>query len=216
MPIRSAALVILGALLWLTLGASAALAQTQSVDPSQVVDAFENARGAGDLDAALAQLADDAVVTVQGRTTRAYAGQDQVRMYMQTFGLRFQTLMRSKPLVEGNKVTWTERDEYSSSQAMDSTVIAIVTGNRISSLIYRNSDPFGAPTASKASTAPQGRELPSVTWPAALSLLGFAVLGVVFGRPRRRASQSQLDGRLLFALQRQRAQDALHARDRAA
>jgi hypothetical protein len=216
MPIRSTALFVVGMLLCFGLGAAPALAQAL-VDPNQVVEGFEIARGAGDLDAAMAQLADDAVVTVQGRTTRAYAGRSQVRMYMETFGVRFQTIMRSKPLVEGNRVTWTERDEYASGQAVDSTVIAIVTGNRISSLIYRNSDPFGGPpTASKAGATAQARELPSVTWPAALALLGFGVLALVFGRPRRRASQSQLDGRLLFALQRQRAEGEPQAHDRAA
>src|ERR1051325_9803310 len=172
MPIRSAALVVFGALLSFILGTGAALAQSQSVDPSQTVEAFQLARGAGKLDAVMAQLADDAVVTVQGRTTRAYAGRDQVRMYMETFGMRFETVMRSKPLVEGNKVTWTERDEYVSNQARDATVIAIVTGNQISSLIYRNSDPFGAPTPSKATVTSRGRELPSAIWPAALAVLG--------------------------------------------
>jgi hypothetical protein len=54
--------------------------------------------------------------------------------------------------------------------------------------------------------------LPSATWPAALALLGVAVLTIVFAWPRR-ASHSQLDGRLLFELRRQRNRRSVLDRD---
>jgi hypothetical protein len=209
--IRSAALVLLGVITLFGVAVGSALAQTPADDPQAVAEAFELARGASDVDAALGQFADNAVVTVQGPTTRAYTGKDQVRMYLQTFGVRFQTVMRSTPHVQGNSVSWTERDEFPS-QVVDSTVIVIVNAGRISSLIYRNGPPFGSPqaaTASAAKDAPApGQELPSLAWPAALAVVGLGLLAVVFGRPRRKASRSRLDGRLLLALQRPRSDRA--------
>src|SRR5689334_16695282 len=118
--IAAAALVISGSL------ASTAAAQTPpaTTKPQDVVDAFELARGAGDVDAALAQLSDTAVITIENRTsTRSYTGAVQLRTYLQNIGTRFQTMMRSRSLVEGTSVTWTERDQIGT-LAIDATVVA--------------------------------------------------------------------------------------------
>ena len=193
---------------FLAVGGPASVSAQAPPDPKQVVDAYERARAAGNLDAALAQFADDAVITVQGRSSKSYAGRDQVRSYLDTVGVRFKTVMRSTPLVQGVTVTWTERDEFPT-MALDATVIAIVRSGVISSLIYRDSDPFGfVPDAAGASAPAPPRELPSYAWPAALVLLGTALMTAVFGRPRRRASRSRLNGHLLLALQGRRQDKA--------
>jgi hypothetical protein len=185
-------------------GVSDVLAQAQSAQVQQVVDTFQRARGAGDVDAALAEFADDAMVNVQSRTPSSYAGKDQVRVYLQSIGVRFHILRRSTPLVEGSAASWTERDAYGS-QAVDATVTAVVRGGLITSLIYHNSAPLGTPLPTTApSPGPSPRQLTNATWSAALGLLGFALLGVVFVWPRRRVSQSQLAGRLLLAMRGRR------------
>jgi hypothetical protein len=191
-------------------GPAVASGQTQSTDPATVMETYERARAAGDVDAALAQFADDAVVTVQGRAAKSYSGKDQVRAYLETVGVRFKLIMRSSPLVQGVTVSWIERDEFPT-MSIDATVLAIIRSGSISSLIYRNGDPFGfqpgGASAAAATAPPRARELPSYAWPAALALLGMALISVIFGRPRRR-TPSRLDGRLLVALQDHREHKA--------
>jgi hypothetical protein len=177
---------------------------TPSPDPGGVVEAFERARGAGDVEAALAQFADTAVITVQGRTIQTYAGPTQMRAYMQAIGTRFQIVLRSRPIAQGSTVTWTERDQFMG-QTLDATVIAVVSGGRIVSLTYRDNQPDASRSALAAAPgSSRPRQLPSLAWPAGLALLGIASLAVVFGRPRRKASRSELDGRLLVELRRDR------------
>jgi hypothetical protein len=192
--------------LWAMAGSSVAAqgTPTPQPDPASVVEAFERARGAADVDAALAQFADTAVITIRGRTTMTFAGATQLRSYMQSIGTRFQIVMRSRPLVQGSTVTWTERDQFSG-QTLDATVVAVVSAGRIVSLTYRDdlSDASRSALAAGVGNA-QPRQLPSIAWPAGLALLGLGCLAVVFGRPRRKATRSQLDGRLLIELRRER------------
>jgi hypothetical protein len=177
---------------------------TPQPSPSLVVEAFERARGEGDVDAALGVFADTAVVTLQGRNRQSFTGPVQLRNYLQTIGTRFRIVMRSKPLVQGSTVTWTERDQFTG-DAIDATVVAIVSGGRIVALTYRDGQD-AAPRSVLAGleSPPQRAHVPSLAWPAALGALGMGLVAVVFGRPRRKASTSQLDGRLLAALKRQR------------
>jgi hypothetical protein len=181
-------------------------AWAQETDPQQVVDAFELARGAGDVDAAMAQLADTAEITIQNQhSTHSFNGSMQLRTYLQTIGTHFQTVMRSRPVVQGSSITWTERDQYGT-QAVDATIVAVVSAGHIVALTYRTTDPVSSPGGS-ADPARQPTELPSYAWPAVFGVVGLALLALVFGRPRRKASQSQLDGRMLIALRRERQQD---------
>lgn len=184
---------------------TAAQSAPADTDPQQVVETFEAARGAGDIDAALAQLSDTAVVTVQNQTsTRSFTGSVQLRTYMQSIGTRLQTVMRSKPLVQGSSVTWTERDQVGS-QVVDATVVAIVSSGQIVALSYRDTGSSATPAQVAMTSKP--RQLPSFAWAGGLVGLGLVAIGVMFGWPRRKASQSQLDGRLLVALQRERNRD---------
>ncbi|MBV9893537.1 MAG: hypothetical protein JO020_05150 [Chloroflexi bacterium] len=199
--------------LWISMAPGVA---AQSPDPQQVVDAFELARGAGDIDGALAQLADTAVITIQNQhSSRSFSGAVQLRSYLQTVGTHFQTAMRSRPMVQGSTVTWTERDQYGT-QAVDATIVAVVSAGHIVALSYRTSDPVGSPSGPADATSRQAIELPSMAWPAVLAVLGLGLLALVFGRPRRKASRSQLDGRLLVALRRDRACEVRDTERRAA
>jgi hypothetical protein len=200
----AAAAIVVGVLVcaFATLGVSAQTAAPD--DPLKVVDAFDQARGSGNLDAALAEFADDAIVTLQGPSLISYRGKDQVRNYLHSFGVHFQTMTRTGQVVQGNTVTWTEHNELEH-HAWDTTVLAVVRSGHIASLWYRVSDPGAGPTPSAViGLERRPGELPAATWAAGLALVGLLLLGVVFRRPRRTAPQSQLDGRLLLALQRRR------------
>jgi len=141
------------------------------------------------------------VVSVQGRSSRSYTGKDQVRAYLQTTALQLRTLTRSTPIVQGGIVTWSERAQFQREAfAFDVSILATVRSSRITSLVYRQGTSTNGPSAA-AEPAPM--QLPSLTWPAAIALIGLLLLGVVFGRPRRPASHSRLDGRLLLELRRQ-------------
>ena len=171
-------------------------------DPAAVVEAFLRARGADDVDGALALFSDSAMISMSGATNETFSGPTRLRSYMQTIGTRFQIVMRSKPLVQGDTVTWTERDQFFG-HALDAKVVAIVIDGRIVSLSYRDAQT----DASRAELANAGNaplDIPTIAWPLALAVLGGLLLGIVFGRPRRPASVSNLDGRLLLALQRER------------
>jgi hypothetical protein len=178
--------------------ANALPAVAQSDDAGAVVNAFESASAQGDVEAALDHFADDAVVTLQTRSTQAYAGRDQVRIFLQAVLLRSRSLMRSTLHVDGPLVTWTERDEQPR-QAFDARVQAIVRSGRIVSLLYQLGDPLGL----SAAPVESGRELPTVTWPVAFGIGGLVMLILAFSLPpRRRESRSALQGRLLVAMRR--------------
>jgi hypothetical protein len=200
MRVRAAAyLVALVAFFW---AAPAGWAQTAPPeDPHKVVEAFVQARGAGDLDTALAQFSDDAIVTLQGPTLISYRGKDQVRSYLRAFGINFQTVTRTAQVVQGNTVTWTEHNELEH-HAWDTTVLAVVRSGHIASLWYRQTD--GASTTALVSAVRRPGELPAATWAGALGLIGFLLLGFVFGRRRRPETRSELDGRLLVGLRQRR------------
>jgi hypothetical protein len=190
----------------LTTTAAAQSTPTPSDDPQHVVDRFELARGAGDVDAALANLADTAVITIQSQTSaRSFTGSVQLRGYLQTIGTHFQTLMRSRPLVQGTSVTWTERDQVGN-QVVDATVVAIVSAGQIVAITYRDTSPVGTPGRLAAASVPreQRMEIPTAIWPAGLGALGLLLITALFAWPRRKASRSQLDGRLLVALRQDR------------
>src|SRR5690242_17293837 len=111
---------------------------TPQPEAGLVVETFERARGTGNVDVALDQFTDTAVITIQGRTSQSFSGPVQLRNYMQTIGTRFQIVMRSRAIVQGSTVTWTERDQFAA-DSLDTTVVAVVSGGRIVALTYRDS-----------------------------------------------------------------------------
>ena len=193
---RVAALT-LAAVFFVWTSTSASAQALPGTTPQTVIEAFEQARSAGDLDSALAQFEDDAVIALQGSASVSYHGKDQVRTYLHTFGVQYRTVLRSTPEVQGNTVTWTEHDEIEH-HAWDMTVLAVVRSGYIASLWYHQSEPGSV--APQATGQRRPGELPAVTWLGLLGLLGMLLLGLVSRRPRQHGSASQLDGRLLRAL----------------
>ena len=171
----------------------------QTRNPQQVVSDFERACAARDVELALSEFADDAVLTVQSQNVRSYVGKEQIRTYLESFGVQFQTLARSTPILQGAGVSWSERDEFQH-QAMSESVFAVVRDGKISSLIYRQ----GAFDGSLA--VQQLSDVPALAWPAGIALIGLALLTLVFRR-RRPASESQLGGRLLLQLRERNTPD---------
>ena len=185
-------------------------AQTIDNDPQRVIESFQLARSVGDVDTALSQFADNSVVTIQVPMNASYVGRARIRQFLQGVGVRFQTVLRSNAVVQGGSVTWSERDQFPE-MTVDSTVYAVVAAGRITSLTYRQGSPIPNESAVAGQSIPG--ELPPLTWPVTLAAVGLVSLAALFGRPRRPASQSQLDGRLLFELRRQRAlEDTRHHR----
>jgi hypothetical protein len=191
--------------------ASATPIAAQQVDPTAaVVDSFERARAAGDVNAAIGQFADDAVVTVQaGRSSQVFAGRDQIRAYLLNMAMPSRALMRSAYRIDGPFVRWTERDE-APQQMVDSMVQATIRAGRITSLIYQQSEPYGVQSAPARAAANQPAQVPSLAWAAALASTGL-LLVLLCSRPRRRASRSELDGRLLAAMRQSSARERLQA-----
>jgi hypothetical protein len=180
--------------------ATSQLAVAQPVDDGGVViDTFQRARASGDLSGALAQFADDAVVTIQaGRATQVFAGRDQVRAYLQTVAMPARALMHSAYRVDGPYVRWTERDEEVS-KTSDAMVQATVQSGRISMLLLQQTEAFGAMTATPRAAPEQPTAAPSLAWAMALGSGFMLLLGLVF-RPRRRSATSRLSGRLVRAM----------------
>ena len=113
-----------------------------------------------------------------------------------SYNLAYASVKRKFIFRKGSSITWTERDEYPG-EIVDSTVVAIVSAGRIVSLSYRATETVATAAASPTPAGPQMHQVPSLAWPAALAGLGLLLLGLVFGMPRRKASRSHLDGRLL-------------------
>jgi hypothetical protein len=110
-------------------------------------------------------------------------------------------------MVQGSSVTWTERDQMGG-QSLDATVVAVVSAGRIVALTYRDSNPAGTPgRLALQNTRVHIVQVPSWAWAVGLAGFGLGLVGLVFGRPRRKASRSQLDGRLLVALRREHQLD---------
>jgi hypothetical protein len=108
-------------------------AQSQSADPTAIVENYEAARNRHDVDAALALFSDDAVVT--DRTQRVYAGKDAIRRFLEQGGTRLRAVAVVDRQVVGNHVTWTER---LSSQSFNASfqVEAVVQSGQIKLMSY--------------------------------------------------------------------------------
>jgi hypothetical protein len=137
----------------------------------------------------------------------------QVRQYLEDIGIRYQTVSRSKASVQGSSITWTERDRFPW-MTVDATIYAVIFSGRISSLTYRQGTPFDV--TDPPAVQGESHQIPTFAWPLGLAAIGLLGLAVLFGRPRRPASQSQLDGRLLVELRRQRVAERDAERKKAA
>jgi hypothetical protein len=191
---RALALVV-GAFVLL---AHAAYAQGSS--PGAVIYSYEHALGQQDIDAAVSQFGDDAVITLQDARTRNVSGPEQIRELLVGAGFQGAPVLTSTRRVEGDTVTWTERTERQGEllTGSDLTVQAVVRDGKIRSLVYR-------PGVLVRGAGPGTEVSPesSATALLALVLLGLGLLSLASVRPRVR-SGSTLRGRLIGSLRRSR------------
>lgn len=169
----------------------------QVSDPPVVIDAFERARDSQNLDAALAQFADDAVVTVEGRPSVSFAGKEQIRRFLVVLGAEAPRVTSSRHVV-GSTITWTERDTAHRFAAPDLWVEAVVRDGKIRSIAYRP----GLSSAS-AQTGSPVRVPPALLGVAGAASIGLLAIGVPMllgGGRRRPAAPSRLRGHLLAEL----------------
>ena len=192
---RAVALVA-GAFLLLVQAAGA-----QGVSPCAVVDNYERAWGQQDFDGALAQLSDDAVVTVHDPRARSLASRQQIHEFLQYTAMRGVPILTSTCTIAGNTVSWSERPDSEALSTNEVTVQAVVQNGKIQSLVYRPGrlvQPSGTPPA----TDKMASESASMNL-AALVLLGLGLLSLATAFPHHR-SDSNLRGRLMRDLRRWR------------
>jgi hypothetical protein len=173
-------------------------AGAQAVNPYLVVDAYERAWLSGDVDAALDQLADDAVLTLQDARQRRLSGRREIGAVLRRAIPSAEPVVTAPRRLDGNTVTWSLRTDGRLITSPDVTVRAVVEHGRIQSLTYRpgrtgGDSPRAAPTTLVAATLAVGGIAAL-----AVGLLLFA------GVPRRPQSNSRLRGRLLQDLHRWR------------
>src|SRR4051795_12298567 len=100
---RALALVI-AALLLLAHAAAA-----QGMEPPTVVDAFARARVAQDVDATMAEFADDAVVRVDHVRPRIMNGKKEIRELFDELSIEAPTLLAQPRSTATDTLTWSER-----------------------------------------------------------------------------------------------------------
>jgi hypothetical protein len=171
-------------------------AGAQGVSPTAVVDSYERAWGEQNVDAAMAMLTDDAIITLQDARTRALKSPRQIREFLANSGVQAVPVLTSMRQVEGGKVTWSERINYGQSlNAPDVTVEAMVVNGKIQSLVYRPGRLVSAGQPASTQSSDVSRESAAMAL-AAVLLLGLGLLSLA-GVRRRVISSSQLRGRLL-------------------
>ncbi|HEX8966598.1 MAG TPA: nuclear transport factor 2 family protein [Chloroflexota bacterium] len=179
-------------------------AQAQGATPTAVVYRYEHAWGQQDVDAATAEFADDAVITLHDARTRLLAGPDQIHEFLQGAGLHAPPVLISTPRVDGETVTWSERTEHAGQvlTGSDLTVQAVVHDGKIQSMVYRPGTLVHSDTA--RTTAEFNLESVLMV-PGSLLLFCLGLLSLATARPRVH-SGSNLRGRLLRDLHRWRTQ----------
>jgi hypothetical protein len=167
------------------------------VSPCAIVDNYERAWTHQDLDGALAQLADGAVITVHDPRARSLTSRQQITEFLQFTAMRGAPILTAPCQVAGNTVTWSERPDTESLNANEVTVQAVVQNGKIQSLVYRPGrlvQRLTAPaSADKVASESAGLNL------AALVLLGLGLLSLATVIPHGR-SDSNLRGRLMREL----------------
>jgi hypothetical protein len=195
MPLFRALALVAGAFVLLVHAAYA-----QGTSPGAVIYGYEYALGQQDINGAVGQFADDAVVTLQDARTRSLRGPDQIREFLMGAGFQGAPVLTSNRHVDGSAVTWTERTERPGEvlSGSDLTVQAVVRDGKIQSIVYR-------PGTLVLAAGPGTEVTPesAATALLALLLLGLGLLSLATVRPHVR-SGSRLRGRLIRNLRRAR------------
>jgi hypothetical protein len=187
---RACALV-LGAVLLLAHAAAA-----QGMEPPVIVGAFTRARAEQDLDAAVAQFAENAVLQVDRGRIRSFAGRDEIRGYIENINVEPAILLVPVRHLADDTVTWSERVLDKRSGTLELTGEAVIENGKIASLVYRTGRLTLVDGQTALAVAPL---LPSGMMVSGVALFGVGLLSLsTIGS--RRASGSRLTGRMLAAL----------------
>jgi hypothetical protein len=180
-------------LLLSTFGAVVASAQVgnQGSEPASVITAYEMARNRGDIDAAVAFFADNAVISQRSTT---FTGRDEIRRYLQNSTGRGRFVVVTNRKTNGNHVSWVERPAGQNVNGVEVAVEAIVRDGKIRALSYNS----GA-ILTRLEPAVDGRaQLPAVVGlGSVVVVLSSVVLLASTGLGQARGEESSLRGRLL-------------------
>ena len=169
-------------------------AHAQGGNPSAVVSRYEDAWSDRDIDAALNQFAEDAVITLHDARTRTLSGSYQIREFLRASSLGSLPTLTTVRHIDGTTVTWSERTQ-TNGQVLSSaelTVEAVVEDGKIKSLVYRPGTLVSGSTSAATEMTPES----AATALAALVLFGLGLLSLATARPRM-GSGSHLRGRLV-------------------
>jgi hypothetical protein len=192
--IRALALV-LGALVLLAHAAAA-----QGMEPAAVVEAFTRARADRDLESAMVQIADDAVMRVERARPRVVSGKREIRQFFESLSAEPPALLVPAHPLADDTVTWSERVVELRTGSLELTGQAQVQNGKIVSIVYRT----GRAVSTGESAAGPGRPLPAASMMVGgVGLFGVGLLSLATVRSRR-ASGSYLTGRMLAALRQRR------------
>jgi hypothetical protein len=163
----------------------------QAGEPAAVITAYEMARNRGDIDAAVAFFADDAVLT---QRTATFTGQDEIRRFLQNSTGRGRFVVVSNRKTNGNHLSWVERPAGQNVNGVEVAVEAIVHDGKIRALSYNS----GA-ISTRLEPAVDGRaQLPAVVGLGAVVVVMSGVLVLAStGLGQARGAGSSLRGRLL-------------------
>jgi hypothetical protein len=188
---RALALVI-AALLLLAHAAAA-----QGMEPPTVVDAFARARVAQDVDATMAEFADDAVVRVDHVRPRIMNGKKEIRELFDELSIEAPTLLAQPRSTATDTLTWSERVLEAHYGTIDLTGQAQVENGKIVTLVYRLGrlpDEDSAPVSGASNVSRVLSSSTMMTGAVGLFALGLFSFATVRSR---RASGSRLSGRML-------------------
>ena len=108
----------------ITLSAVTYAAEEQNTDPQSVLERFNDAQNAGDVDAALAMWAEDGVRT--NTRGRKMAGKDEIRKFIQGVVAAKLRVETESMHVVGDKVTWTIRESNELYRKLDVAPVRII------------------------------------------------------------------------------------------
>jgi len=169
-------------------------AHAQGANPSGVIFKYEESWGNRNINAALDQFADNAVITLQDARTRTLTGTYQIREFLEAAALGSPPVVTSARQVDGTTVSWSERTEVNGQvlSSAELTVQAVVEDGKIRSLVYRPGTLVRGPGRSATDMTPES----AATALAALLLFGLGLLSLASARSHHR-SGSHLRGRLV-------------------
>jgi hypothetical protein len=173
-------------------------AHAQGGNPSAVILRYEDAWGQRNVDAALTEFADNAVIILHDARTRTLSGPYQIREFLEGAGLGAPPMLTSNRTVDGSTVSWSERTEVNGQvlSSAELTVQAVVEHGKIKSLVYRPGTLARGPSSAAGNAATEMTSESAATALAALVLLELGLLSLASARPCG-GSGSHLRGRLV-------------------